>query len=95
MPEIKHILFAQNASVMGQHRELIHDIQLAERLGAKIEFACSPEEVAPGSHFDVVIAPTLPWLPELLGRTARVQWIHFLSSGVEKIWQPRPSGGHR
>lgn len=33
-----------------------------------------------------VIAPTVPWLPELLARTSGVGWIHFLSSGVEKIW---------
>ena len=87
VPEIRRILFAQNASLMDQHRALISDSQLAERLGAEIAFASSPTDVAPGSQFDVVIAPTVRWLPELLARTTGVRWIHFLSSGVERIWE--------
>lgn len=87
MPEIRRILFAQNATVIDQHRELVHNSRLAERLGATVEFASSPADVELGSEFDVLIVPTVPWLPELLARIRGVQWIHFLSSGVEKIWQ--------
>jgi phosphoglycerate dehydrogenase-like enzyme len=79
------VLFAQNASVIDQQRDLVTR-QLVDGLGVAVEFASSPEDVSPGAQFDAVIAPTVPWLPELLARTSGVGWIHFLSSGVEKIW---------
>src|SRR5690606_21817966 len=44
-------------------------------------------EIADNAEFDVVITPTLPWLPEALARLASYRWIHFLSAGVEKIWE--------
>ncbi|SHJ54917.1 Phosphoglycerate dehydrogenase [Tessaracoccus bendigoensis DSM 12906] len=84
-PEIKRILFAQNAAVIDQQRQLVTD-RLREALGAQVEFASQPGDLALGSTFDAVIAPTVAWLPELLGRIEGTPWVHFLSSGVEKIW---------
>jgi phosphoglycerate dehydrogenase-like enzyme len=53
----------------------------------RIAFAGAVEEVPPGEHFDVLLAPTLPWLPDVLRRAGSVRWIHFLSAGVDKIWE--------
>lgn len=86
-PQLRRILFAQNAKVIDEHRTLTGESQLAERLNAAVEFASSPADIAPGAEFDAVIAPTVDWLPELLARTTGVRWVHFLSSGVEKIWE--------
>lgn len=85
--QLRRILFAQNAKVIDEHRTLIGESQLAERLDAAVEFASSPDDITPGTEFDAVIAPTVDWLPELLARTTGVRWVHFLSSGVEKIWE--------
>lgn len=85
-PEIKRILFAQNATVIDQQRQIVTD-RLRQSLDAHVEFAAQPEDVTPGSTFDAVIAPTIGWLPELLTRIDGAPWIHFLSSGVEKIWE--------
>ena len=85
MPRVDRVLFVQNAAVIDQQRDVVNR-HLVDGLGVAVEFASSPEDVAPGTEVDAVVAPTVPWLPELLARTSGVGWIHFLSSGVEKIW---------
>lgn len=84
--DLRRVLFVQKPSVLIQQRAQVEAI-LAEFLPeAKVEFAGSPEAIVTGSRFDAIITPTLSWLPDLLARAARPSWIHFLSAGVEKIW---------
>lgn len=85
MPEIHRILFVQTGDVLGRQRETVIR-SLHEQLGATVGFASLPGDVAPGTPYDVVIAPTVVWLPELLARLEGVGWVHFLSAGVERIW---------
>lgn len=83
---VRNILFLQKAEVLEQQKAQVIQ-QLGQALPqAYITFASSAEEVPNGSEFDVVIAPTLLWLPDALARLASYRWIHFLSAGVEKIW---------
>lgn len=79
-------LFLQKAEVLADQKEMV-----ASRLGAALpdltlHFAGSAEDVPEGLSVDIVIAPTLPWLPGALARLGAYRWIHFLSAGVEKIW---------
>lgn len=84
--EIRTLLFLQKPEILQQQRQQVTD-KLAKALpGLQMQFACSPDEVSPGSRFDVVITPTLPWLPQLLARLGGYRWIHFLSAGVERLW---------
>ncbi len=53
--------------------------------GAEVVCASAPDEV-PQQMFDAVITSTLPWLPQAMARVQGCQWVHFLSAGVEKIW---------
>lgn len=85
MPEIHRILFVQTGDVLERQRETVART-LREQFGATVGFASSPGDVAPGTPYDVVIAPTVAWLPDLLSRTDGVRWVHFLSAGVERIW---------
>jgi len=85
VPELRHVLFVQSPHAMEQQRPVVDRI-LPERLGVTVHFASSPDDVTPGTPVDAVIAPTVAWLPEVLERLHGVQWIHFLSAGVEKIW---------
>lgn len=85
MPDLRHVLFVQSPHAMEQQRPVVDRI-LPERLGVTVHFASSPDDVTPGTPVEAVIAPTVAWLPEVLERLHGVQWIHFLSAGVEKIW---------
>ena len=83
---IDRVLFLQKPDILELQRDQVRS-QLAEALpDLTVEFAGAPEDIEPGRHYDAVIAPTLPWLPEALARISGLKWIHFLSAGIEKIW---------
>lgn len=84
--DVKNILYLQKPEVMDQHRNEVAAFLEDELPDVTILFASQPDEVPQSALVDVVIAPTLPWLPDALDRLAGYQWIHFLSAGVEKIW---------
>jgi len=91
---IESILFLQKAEVLPLQKPAVVEAIRRELPGAGVTTCGSAEDVPEGGGFDAVIAPTLPWLPQALSRLARYDWIHFLSAGVEKIWDmPFPKDG--
>lgn len=67
---VRRILFLQKAEVLEQQKALV-SVHLGKELPeASITFAGSIDEVPTGRKFDVVITPTLPWLPQALARLA-------------------------
>ncbi|MGE4370503.1 MAG: D-2-hydroxyacid dehydrogenase [Burkholderiaceae bacterium] len=84
--KIERVLFLQKPDVLEQQKELVLSTFAAHLPNTEVIFAGSPDEVSVGSY-PVVITPTLPWLPEAFARIAGCEWVHFLSAGVEKIWQ--------
>ncbi|MFC3285489.1 D-2-hydroxyacid dehydrogenase [Litchfieldella rifensis] len=84
---IRHILYLQKSQLLEQQRELVSSLLKDALPEAEIVFAGDVESVPQGVAFDVVIAPTLPWLPDALHKLDGYRWIHFLSAGVEKIWE--------
>ncbi|WP_445157945.1 D-2-hydroxyacid dehydrogenase [Halomonas sp. E14] len=87
LDSLERILFLQKEEVLQDQRELV-----LQRLGewypaATIDFAGSAQEVYASRSYDAVITPTLPWLAAALNKLERFCWIHFLSAGVEKIWE--------
>ncbi len=84
-PQAMRVLFVQEAAVLAGQREWVQGFFAQQVPQARLAFAGAVADVAEGEHFDVVIAPTLPWLAELLGRV-HTPWVHFLSAGVERIW---------
>ena len=84
--DVRHILFLQKDDVLATQQAPVA-ARLREALPeATVVFASHAEDVPLGGEFDVVMTPTLPWLPQALSRLAAYRWIHFLSAGVEKIW---------
>jgi phosphoglycerate dehydrogenase-like enzyme len=83
---IKSILFLQKAEVLPSQQTLVIEAIKRRLPGARVTACGSAEDVPGGASFDAVIAPTLAWLPQALSRLERYDWIHFLSAGVEKIW---------
>lgn len=83
---IDTILFLQKPEVLPAQRDLVVAAIGRALPGVRVIACGHVEEVPLGGRFDAVIAPTLPWLPEALARLEGYDWIHFLSAGVEKIW---------
>lgn len=80
------IAFLQKPEVLPVQKELILSWFGGANLNARIDFFSSATEIPDGEYFDIVIAPTLPWLDDALSCMTGVRWIHFLSAGIEKIW---------
>nr|WP_163503646.1 D-2-hydroxyacid dehydrogenase [Halomonas socia] len=83
---IQRVLYLQKAEVLAQQRAMVTDTLQAALPEAELLFADSIEAVPANAEVDVVITPTLPWLPDALARLGTYRWLHFLSAGVEKIW---------
>lgn len=84
---IRRILYLQKDSVLNEQTAVVAAYFQTKLPEAELTFAGSAEHVPQGAKFDVVITPTLPWLPEALARLDGYRWIHFLSAGIEKIWE--------
>lgn len=87
MLSIRKILYLQKAGVLEEHRGQVVEQLKAELPDMELCFADRAEDVPRGAEFDAVITPTLPWLPNALARLSRYGWIHFLSAGVDEIWE--------
>ena len=83
---IQRVLYLQKSEVLAQQQGMVSRTLQQALPDAEILFADSAETVPRQADIDIVITPTLPWLPEALARLASYRWLHFLSAGVEKIW---------
>ncbi|TVP50593.1 MAG: D-2-hydroxyacid dehydrogenase [Halomonas sp.] len=83
---IQRVLYLQKAEVLDHQKALVTSTLMAALPEAELLFADCVEAVPLHAAIDIVITPTLPWLPEALKRLASYHWLHFLSAGVEKIW---------
>jgi phosphoglycerate dehydrogenase-like enzyme len=82
----ERVLFLQKKEVLERQKEEVGTFFEANLPQAAVEFAGNSAQVRKGMHYDVIITPTLPWLPEALAKLESYRWLHFLSSGIEKIW---------
>lgn len=85
--EMERVLFLQKPEVLTEQRAGLDARFQRELPGVVVDFSGGAAEVPAGVVYDAVVSPTLPWLPEALARTGGYRWIHFLSAGVEKIWE--------
>jgi phosphoglycerate dehydrogenase-like enzyme len=79
------ILVLQKPGIVSEQRALI-ETSLSELDGADVALASSPEEAAVHADATVLLTPTFDWLPDVLERLPRIEWVHFLSAGVDRIW---------
>src|SRR5690606_35415438 len=82
---VMEVLFLQKPEVLAVQRPQV-EAALAALGGVAVRFAGTPEEAHRHPGAEVVIAPTLPWLPDALTGLPTVRWVHFLSAGVDRIW---------
>ncbi|WP_447045814.1 D-2-hydroxyacid dehydrogenase [Vreelandella sp. H-I2] len=83
---IRCVLYLQRPEVLSKQKALVIQILQSALPDVELLFAGSVEAVPRHTKVDVIITPTLPWLPAALARLDHYRWIHFLSAGVEKIW---------
>lgn len=84
---IRRILYLQKDGVLSEQIAVVRAYFEAKLPEVELTFASSADMVPQGEDFDVIITPTLPWLPSALARLGGYRWIHFLSAGIEKIWE--------
>jgi phosphoglycerate dehydrogenase-like enzyme len=87
--KVNDILVLLNEEAMDAQRETVCRLLMRNLPESTIHFAASPQEVKEIQQVDVIIAPTLPWLPEVLDMVEGTRWVHFLGSGVDPIWKMR------
>jgi phosphoglycerate dehydrogenase-like enzyme len=83
---VRRVLYLQQPRVVDDQRDQVEVALRAAIAGCEVVCAGALEDLEQGAAFDAVIAPTLPWLPDALARVQGVRWVHFLSAGVERIW---------
>lgn len=83
------IAFLQKPDVIRAQQSYVEQMLKDAIPSSKLFFFSSSDEIESGTSFDVVITPTLSWLDDALEKLSGVKWIHFLSAGIEKIWDMR------
>lgn len=83
---IRRVLYLQKPELITKQKALVIRTLQSALPEVELLFADSVEAVPKDTKVDVIITPTLPWLPAALARLDHYRWIHFLSAGVEKIW---------
>lgn len=79
------ILVFQKPGIASEQRALI-EASLSELDGVDMALASSPDEAAAHADATILITPTFSWLPDALERLPHIEWVHFLSAGVDRIW---------
>lgn len=83
--QLRHVLFLQTAAVLPQQVEKVQKFFAQTFSSVELVCAGSADDI-PKERFECVITPTLPWLPQAFEKINGCEWVHFLSAGVEKIW---------
>ena len=83
---LKSVLFLQHEDALRRQEDMARARLSAAFPGVRVACASAPQMV-PEAEFEAIITPTLPWLPEALARVRGCGWVHFLSAGVERIWE--------
>ena len=84
--QVRTVLVLQKQEALDQQRDQVMAVFHQLLPGVLVTMAGAVEEVPESADFDAVICPTLPWLPQALERLGSYRWIHFLSAGVDLIW---------
>ncbi len=82
----KNILLLQKDQYLKEHFEILQKKLYVEQPEAKLFASSSFDPLKDYSFYNILITPTLPWIYELINESNNLEWIHFLSSGIEKIW---------
>ena len=86
MIKTKNILFVQKDQFLNDHFAILEKKLIEDNQEFKLYSASKFDENKDYSFFNILITPTLPWIFKLINKSSKLEWIHFLSSGIEKIW---------
>lgn len=81
------IAVMMNPATLDAQRDYVSN-RLAEELPqARVALGSDPAHIADFDPIEVLITPVRPWIPEITKRADSLRWIHFLSSGVDNLWE--------
>lgn len=84
--------FPRSIAVMLRQREReIHEEFIGNKLrgalpGTRVQFASSADELSDPEGVEVLITPVQPWIDDVVTVASSLRWMHFLSAGVDGIW---------
>jgi phosphoglycerate dehydrogenase-like enzyme len=81
---MKEVLVLQKPHLIEHQRPEFE--QCLDGLGLPFNIAGSSNEVAKYPNTEILITPALEWLPIAIEQLPNLKWIHFLSSGIDSIW---------
>lgn len=84
MIDFRHVLVVLPESTVALHEQLIRHVLQRLLPEARLSFASSLEQF-PCGDVDVMITRQMEWLPDAVKRYPRLQWLHLLSAGAERI----------
>lgn len=80
------VLFLQpKADLLKNQLEEITNV-ITSKFPSATVFGCSNLNELEPISYTVLIAPTHPMVSDVLKRSDTIEWVHFLSAGVELIW---------
>lgn len=87
--------FPRSIVVMLREPELsVHQEFLRTRLRAalpevSVQFVSAVEQLRDPSRVEVLVTPVREWVDDVVRVAPNLEWIHFLSAGVDGIWELR------
>jgi len=81
----KEVLFALPSAEKKKEEFLIEKIK-KEAPNIETHFVYGPEEIKEPEKYEIILTFFYPWLKKLLPRMKNLRWVHFLSAGVDRVW---------
>lgn len=88
----KDILFILTEKAARMHGELIHSAIHRLLPDARLRIIWHLDQFEDTCKVDVLVAPQVPWLPEVVAKCPQLRWLHLLTAGAERIFE---SGLHK
>lgn len=82
----QHIAIMLRESEMAIHREYLQTTLSRALPKVRLQLASSASDLTDLGTIDTLITPVQPWLDVVTSTALNLKWIHFLSAGVDGIW---------
>lgn len=83
----KDVVFVLTGRSMADHGDLVR-ATVAELLpGAYLRVGARREDIGDTGQVDLIVAPQVPWLPDLVRACPELKWLHLLSAGAERVFE--------
>lgn len=82
----RHILLLQKGKNLQRQGELFRTRLSAVLPDCVLHLSTGEDRIENADQIDTIITRAFPHLPEVLRECVNCKWLHFLSAGVDKVW---------